>query len=242
MFGGMYSVATAVDGLEEHHRILSKNLSHINTPGYRRQVAGFKTLTRPDVAQDSSPLNFHGSRPTSIVTDHTAGAFQRTGRSLDFAIQGDGFFELTSPNGPRYTRSGVFYVSPDNTLVTAAGVPVAGETGEIFLPPNTTPDRIRVSAEGVIRVGDQEAGKLRIVAFEDNNELELEGAVTFKATKQAAPKEAAEFRVLQGSREQSNVSATHELIKLMTGVRHHDAIERMLRSMSDAMQQRTSSR
>ena len=240
MFGGMYTVATATEALQAQQEAVALNLSHLSTPGYRRQVMSFASLL-PNLIEDSSsqPLNTE-TRRTQTSVDFSTGPLQRTTRSLDFALDGDGFFELATSQGPRYTRNGVFYLSQDNELVTAAGIPVAGANGPLRMPPNTTPDRITVTKTGAIQVDGNEVGQLKVVAFEDNHQLELDGAAIFKASA-AAVSAPATALVEQGHRELSNVSATHELIRLITGVRHHDAAQRAIRSMSEAIEQRTQS-
>ena len=133
---------------------------------------------------------------------------------------------------------GVFFLNPDGSLVTAGGIPVAGVSGPPKIPPNTSPDQISVNEDGAIRVDGNEVGRLKMVAFENEKTLRLDGALTFAASKASSISEATS-RVRQGYRELSNVSATHELIKLITGVRHHEAAQRVIRSMSDTLQQRT---
>ena len=236
MIGGLYSVATSMQTIESNQQVVAENLSHLSTPGYRRQLSSFSNVVashNPD-----NGLLHHGVESGRSSTDFSAGEFQNTGRSLDFAIHGDGFFELNTPDGPRYTRSGVFFIAPDGRLVNTAGLAVASETGDIQLPANATPDRIQVSQEGEIRFDGNRIASLKVVSFEDNAALESEGAITFKASDLAIQKEDPEFRVVQGYRELSNVNATQELVKLITGVRHHEAAQKMIRTLSEMMQKR----
>ncbi len=240
MIGGMYSVALATDSLQQRQEFVADNLAHINTPGYRRKIGAFQEqVSKHEPGLD---VGASGGLKTNTSHDFTPGQFQQTGRSLDVAIDGDGFFELAAPQGPRYTRSGVFFIGQDNQLVTTSGLPVAGTGGPIRMPPNTSPDQVVIGQDGSIRVGGTDVGKLKIAAFEDNQALELDGTAIFMATDKAVPISDPGAVVHQGRRELSNVSATHELIKLITGVRHHDASQKMLRSMSEVLQQRTQAR
>ena len=237
MLSGMYAAATAADAAEQNQFIVAHNLSPVNTTGYRRQMITFESLLPQDVTDSAG--RFHGSSTSNMSIDFSPGKFQQTERSLDFVIDGDGFFELETANGPRYTRNGAFFVGEKNQLVTSNGTPVVGKNGPVRIPPNATPDQIHVTLQGRLMINGQPTDQIKIVAFEDNQKLEMDGNVTFKATDDAVEITKPDALIRQGFQEQSNVSATHELIKLMTGVRHHEAAQRALRSMAESLQQRT---
>src|SRR5262249_54458016 len=111
MISGLYSAASALDAAEQAHDITAHNIAHASVPGYRRRSVTFETFSRDSteqIATESSSSNSLGVRASNVYTDFTPGDYQYTGNSLDLAVQGDGFFVLDGPNGPLYTRNGVF--------------------------------------------------------------------------------------------------------------------------------------
>src|SRR3546814_13153720 len=90
-----------------------------------------------------------------------------TENPLDVALSGDGYFEVETPVGPRYTRNGVFQLNADRQLVTSTGLPVLGEGGTpITLPPNSAD--VTITRDGTISTDQGPAGRLRVVRFESS--------------------------------------------------------------------------
>jgi flagellar basal-body rod protein FlgF len=241
MLQGLYSSATALDAATKTHEIVAHNLAHMNVPGFRRTVPVFQTfeMSLPDSSGNTSRL---GTHIEELHTDHEPGPLQTTGRPLDLALKGDGFFVLEPEDGPPlYTRNGVFQLNEQGRLVTSSGVAVRGVMGPLVLPPETTPSELRVSMDGSIWIrggnqGDPEvlAGKLDLVTFPDPHQLVAAGTTTFSAPAEAfgLPSVA---EVVQGSREGSNVSAVNELVQLLSQSRYFEASQRAMRAIADAV-------
>ena len=129
MLSGLYSAATALDAATTQHEVISRNLAHAHQPGYRREVAVFPSFESAlHQAQGvTSGQEAWGVAAAEVVTDFSAGSIQHTERSLDFAINGDGFFVLDGPRGALYTRDGVFHVNEQRQLTSSDGLLVQGE-------------------------------------------------------------------------------------------------------------------
>ena len=140
----------------------SNNLANVNTSGYKADKLAFKD-TMQHFAHDfireplenlrSKPL-FPESRLRSRVrlavaeTDFSQGSMNYTGNSLDFAISGEGFFRIQTPNGAFLSRNGSFCQNADGMLMTKQGWPVLGEGGPITVPEGTR--NIHVNSEGAV--------------------------------------------------------------------------------------------
>jgi flagellar basal-body rod protein FlgG len=90
-----------------------------------------------------------------------------TGNNLDFAIEGEGFFVVSTKDGPMYTRNGKFTINQEKKLVTAEGFPVLGKGGEI----NIDGKEINVENDGSVFVDKSFVDVIKVVDFEDKKYL-----------------------------------------------------------------------
>jgi len=124
---------------------ISNNLSNVNTTGYKKETVEFKSLLysklqtkttdnegnpKPVIGQVGA-----GVRTASITSRYTQGALTATGNTYDFALEGEGFFQVRMPDGSiGYTRNGAFNMSIDSegglTLCTSDGYPIIGANGQ----------------------------------------------------------------------------------------------------------------
>ena len=241
MISGLYSAATALDAAEARHRIASENLAHVHQPGHRRRIIEQTTFEHAlaqlqDTNGYARTLGANVS-DTTIHVDHTSGILEQSGRSLDLAIQGDGFFAVEGPDGPLYTRNGHFHVNSDGTLVTIDGLEVRGEGGPLVLPVGATAANIQVSGDGRLAVEGTELGQLELTRFERPQQLRTAGASLF-----ADPGDAdgvpAEVQVMQGFVEGSNVTPIDELVNIMVSSRQYEAATKVLTAIDRSIEQR----
>jgi len=142
---GIYTALSG--GIAKAHEmdLVANNLANINTPGFKRDAGTFneylRELRKPDtvegLAREIKADTSLDGRPVGdksfvemdgVYTNYDQGGLQKTGRSLDVALQGEGFFEVLTPSGVRYTRQGNFSMSPEGVLVTVNGFPVLSST------------------------------------------------------------------------------------------------------------------
>jgi flagellar basal-body rod protein FlgF len=219
MPSGTYSALSGMQTRLTELDRLAADLANVGTAGYKTErdakfVAERDRFTAAlDSAVDVSP---GGSR-----IDFRQGAIATTGRDLDVAIKGNGFFVVETPNGPRYTRNGSFTRQGDGTLTTMDGYPVLGDGGPITLTGNAA---VTVSEDGTIRSGASVAGKLQIVDFAEG-ELERDSGARFRAAADATPSEL-EGRVVAGALEQSNVSVVDRMVALTEINRSFEALQK----------------
>jgi len=155
---------------------------------------------------------------------------------MDFALDGDnGFFVLETPQGPLYTRNGVFRANPQGQIVDAAGRMVSGEAGPLVIPPSVGVTGINVAKDGQISGAGQSIGKIKIVEFDDPTKLTPAGGVSFKAPDDVSPKAATNTGVYQRFQEGSNVVAVEELVDLITLSRLYEGNFKSIGAQDDRM-------
>ena len=161
---------------------------------------------------------------------------QQTGNPLDVALSGDGFFVLQGPRGPLYSRNGAFELGPGNQLRTRSGLPVLAGGGAVTIPENAS--NIQIGHDGTISVDGNAIAKLDVVTFDRTDSLQRAGDTAFQG---GNPQPAGQGKVTveQGFREGSNVNVVNEMVSMMLGMRHYEAAEKTLKSISDAIAQQT---
>ncbi|MCP4784347.1 MAG: flagellar hook-basal body protein [Fuerstiella sp.] len=236
MISGLYSAATAMDAAATRHEASAANLANAHMPGFRRRVVAQSSFENPvangqNTSLMAQPLGTEGE----IKLDFTEGVSKQTGRNLDFALRGDGFFAVEGPAGPLYTRNGAFQVNEDGDLTTVDGLLVRGVNGTITLPPTTSQEAVMVDNQGRFTANGLEFGQLETVQFADNSFLNPVGASLFQAPNNITPEDS-EVVVEQGAVEQGNVSYMDELVNIMVASRQYEAAQRVLRAIDEAIE------
>ena len=229
MPGGAYSALSGMQTrLEELDRIAG-DLANIGTPGYKIGRASTQAAERDsfgaaldsaiDVVPGVARIDF---RPGTIAT---------TGRDLDVAIDGTGFFAIETETGERYTRSGNFTRRADGVLATTNGEAVLGDAGQIKLGTG----EVRIESDGAVKTGGVVVGQLRIVEFDDPDNLIRESGARFMAVEGAAPHAAERARVIGGSLEQSNASVVDLMTRLTEVSRGFESMQRGVGTMQNEL-------
>ncbi|HSV27355.1 MAG TPA: flagellar hook basal-body protein, partial [Sedimentisphaerales bacterium] len=172
---------------------------------------------------------------TRSGVDFTQGGLVPTGRSLDLAINGSGFFVVETPERPLYTRNGTFQVNGQGQIVDAQGRIIGGEGGAVVIPAEVAVSDLVVASDGTISAGGLTMGRLRIVEFENpKTDLVSAGMNCFAAVGASAPAMAQNATVRQGYQEGSNVNAMEELVGLITVSRLYESSMKVLTARSEA--------
>jgi flagellar basal-body rod protein FlgG len=223
MLGSTEITSSGMEALTRQYEAIAHNLANANTTGYKRRLTAFQCLLEAQM-QGADPANvLTGEVKGTVTIDHAQGPLTNTGRSLDVAIEGEGFFVIETPEGPLYTRNGSFEVNPQGQLVDASGRTVSGEGGPIVLPGAVGVSRITVSQDGTVWAGGQSVGRLSLVRFENPSVLEPVGQSCFRAPAGAAPGPTANAKVRQFFQEGSNVNVVEELVGLIAVTRLYEA-------------------
>lgn len=219
MSGGAYSALSGMRQRLEDLDRLASDLANVGTSGYKTERGATFAASRPSFASAlDAAVDVTGG---GTKLDLRPGTIGSTGRDLDAAIEGSGFFVVNTPAGERYTRNGSFVRRADGVLTIADGSPLVGDKGEMKVGKGA----IAIGEDGTVKVGDVEAGKLKIVEFASDKDLQRESGARFRATPGATPT-AATARVVGGSLEQANVSMVDRMAALSEITRGFEALQR----------------
>ena len=220
MAGGAYvalsGLRTRIDQLDR----VAADLANAGTAGYKSEKVTTIAAERPTFNRALQSAVDVVAGPGRL--DFRNGQITPTGRDLDVALDGRGFFEVQTEAGARFTRNGQFQRRGDGALVTADGHAVMGEGGAITLGAGP----ISVQADGTIRTGDAVAGKLKVVEFADASKLRREDAGRFRYEGTAAPTRPAATTIQGAAIEQSNVSVVDRMVQLTEVGRSFEALQR----------------
>lgn len=235
--------------------VISNNIANMTTTGFKRRRAEFQDLIYQNLRRVGSNSSDNGSvvpsgaqvglgvKTAAIYRINEQGNLQQTSNSLDVAIKGHGFFQVTLPSGETaYTRDGTFGLSPDGQIVTADGFLVAPG---ITIPPNARDVTINAGGEVQVKLdgttAPQTVGTLQLAAFANEAGLEAVGGNLLIASAASgnavagAPGTPGFGGVMQGFVETSNVNVVTEITNLITAQRAYEMNSRVI-TTSDQMQ------
>lgn len=203
-----YIALTRMKGLHDEIRAVANNVANTATTGYRGESLIFaEVLQRADV--DGGALAM--SAPRAHYTDPGQGGLTATGGQLDLAIEGDGYFMVQTPGGPRLTRAGAFIIGPDGAVLNPSGHMLLDAGGApLQLPPEAR--SIQISPDGAVSADGQQLGQVGLFDADPNQMLREDG-VTFRVDGPTPPAETS--RIAQGYLEQSNVNAVEQMARLI---------------------------
>ena len=227
-------VSSSINALMQEFDIIAHNLANVSTVGYKRKCNAFsKSLEAQGVGQQS---NSAGGIDVNSEFDFSQGSIVETGRPLDFALHGRGFFVIETPTGPLYTRNGAFGTNQNGQIVDFAGRIVAGGAGPITVPAGAALSQLNVRGDGSISIGNTAIGKLRVVDFQDNeNKLVPAGENCYRMPEQDITPVAAENVVVKHSyQEASNVRMVDELVDMLMVSRLYEANMKFVAAQKEA--------
>ncbi len=217
-------LSASLNALTREFDTIAHNLANVSTAGYKRQCSSF---TKTMAAQGG------GEAPRGQL-DFTQGHLIETHRTLDVALYGKGFFVIETPEGPLYSRHGVFRENQNGQIVDAEGRAVAGANGPLAIPNTTDVSHITVAQDGQISAAGEIVGQFRIVEFGENEaQLVPTGLCCFQAPKGVEPTDAVDVVVRQGCQEASNVKMAEELVSMILVSRMYEANMKLVNVKKD---------
>jgi flagellar basal-body rod protein FlgF/flagellar basal-body rod protein FlgG len=227
MDSGYYAAMTGLVARTQAMDIAATNLSNAQTPGYRAEQEYFRSVLLGPDAQDSQlgrTVNNFGLLGGDRL-NMSQGALDRTGNPLDLAIEGEGFFQVQTPQGLRYTRDGGFHRTPGGQLVTAAGVPVLSPAGQ---PIPIPPGEVTVGADGAVSVAGGVVATVGVFTFPAAVQLTPEGANRYRAPDGAKPEISRNAAIHQGAIETANQGVIPGTLNLILVQREAEMMQRAL--------------
>jgi flagellar basal-body rod protein FlgF len=229
------SAASGMRSRLESLDLLANNIANTSTPGFKSDREFYNLYTAPealdgDQVPDTLPV------VQRHWTDFGQGTLAVTGNPFDLALNGKGFFTVSGPNGPLYTRSGNFQVSSAGELQSQDGNPVQGQDGK---PINVNPKKPAiVTREGTVEQDGQVVGKLALVDFPQSESLDKVGSTYFKLTNVKGMVKAANATVQQGTLEGGNGSPAEQAVRLIGVMRQFEMLQKAI-SIGNAMSKKT---
>lgn len=254
--------ATGMQAQQTNVDVISNNIANMSTTGFKRRRAEFQDLIYQDlrrVGSSSSDNNTVlpsgaqvglGVKTGAVYRINEQGNLQQTSNSLDVAIQGNGYFQITLPSGDTaYTRDGTFGLAADGTIVTSSGYAVAPG---IVVPANAQSVTINASGQVQASIAGQTApstlGQIQLAGFANEAGLDAQGDNLFLQTAASgnpvtgAPGTPGFGSVMQGFVESSNVNVVSEMTSLITAQRAYEMNSRVITASNEMLQTLTNLR
>ena len=255
MIRSLWTSATGMQAQELNIDVISNNLANVNTSGFKKSRAEFQDLLyeslRPAGAASSADTTIptgvqlgHGARPSAVQKMFSQGDFQNTENELDWAIEGDGFFQIELPNGETsYSRCGEFKLDADGRIVNADGFLLVPQ---LTVPTDTV--SITVGMDGtvsIIQADDpvpSEIGTIQLARFVNPGGLRSLGRNLFVPTEGSGdeiigtPGEDGFGSISQGFLEMSNVSVVDEMVNMITAQRAYETNSKVIQTADDMLQ------
>ena len=241
MIRGLYTGASGMLPEMSRTDVISNNMANVNTTAFKKDRAVFRAFPEMNIHRIDDPISagidqaidprpFIGMLGTGVMvdevnTDFSQGNLRITSNPLDLAIEGEGFFQVQTPDGIRYTRDGSFTLTSGGYLVTSEGYYVLGENGPLQLSQDGD---IVISRQGEIFVNEQFMGRLNIVTFDQIGQLQKQGDNLYFTD--AAPVPAQEAQVVQGALEGSNINVVLEMVDLISAFRAYEANQKVIQT------------
>jgi flagellar basal-body rod protein FlgG len=267
MIRGWYTGASGMRAQQWRLDAVANNLANIDQDGYKKDVVSFKAFPEmllrrmdddgvyknPFGSSDVAPIIGRlgtGVELNELFTDFQQGAMKQTDSDYDMALDGKGFFAVSTPWGERYTRNGSFQLGKEGYLETKEGYQVLGENGPIQVKANNfqidkegkiwinaaIPDDplVLVSRENNTWEQTELLDTLKIVDFDLDRYIQKQGSSLYKATDVSGEAQIIENgkrpRVVQGFVEGSNVDPVLEMVHMIEVNRAYEANQKVIQT------------
>lgn len=188
--------------------VLSNNVANSKTTGYEQDRVLFNSLNHQETNKKSNSYVHTGG----VYRPELQGSLKTTGRALDVAVVGKGYFKVITPRGPRYTLDGHFLINSQNILVNSNGYPIANfDDQEIVIPDDLS--TIEIVEDGTIYGDVEEIERIGVFQFPDNFILAKEGASLYYTTE--IPEINDDYSVVSGALRASNVNLAGSMSELV---------------------------
>ncbi|AYC99648.1 flagellar basal-body rod protein FlgF [Neorhizobium sp. NCHU2750] len=231
MQSGLYVGLSSQIALEHRLTTISDNIANMNTTGFRATEVKFDQVLSQTKNQNNTKVAFvtQGNDYLSTKT----GDVEQTGNSLDFAVKGDAWFQVQTPQGPVLTRDGRFSMSLDGSLVSVLGYPVLDSGGgPIQLDP--TGGSPKVGTDGRINQNGRTVGQIGVFTADLSKgfyRTDNSGVVSTETPQPVV--DTMGVGVMQGFLEQSNVNAIGEMTQLIQVNRAFESISSLMSTSED---------
>lgn len=249
---GIYTAVSGAIAQSAQLDTIANNIANANTPGFKKDQQLFKeyltayekqpqVLEVPKVPasiESFYPLNGGDKSYADISGTSTSfmqGALKLTGNPLDLGIEGDAFFEVMTPAGARLTRNGNFTVNGEGVIVNKDGFPLLLSGAEGMPPEERTiqvedQSNLSITAMGDVFIGGENVGRLSLVTATEKDALHKQGSSLFSIRENFDNQvvNATNYKIHQGSFEQSNVNIVQEMTNMINATRVFESAQKAI--------------
>lgn len=255
MFSSLWVAKTGLDAQQTRMDVVSNNLANANTTGFKSSRASFRDLMYQNVRQPGGQTTEQTQAPSGLMLGtgvrvvgseklFTQGNLQQTGNSLDLAIEGRGFLQVTMPDGTvAYTRDGSMHLDQNGQIVTASGYAL---DPAIVIPQNA--QSVTIGTDGTVsaklpgQAAPQQIGTLQLADFINPAGLQPSGDNLYLETASSGAPQIGQpglnglGTVAQGSLESSNVNVVEQMVDMIETQRTYEMNSKAI-SAADSMLQ-----
>jgi flagellar basal-body rod protein FlgG len=256
MIRALYTAASGMSAQQMNLDTIANNLANSSTAGFRQRRLQFQdmiyqNMVTPGAAQSQQTISAGlqvglGTRSSATEVIMTQGELNNTANPLDLAIAGNGFFQVSRPDGTiAYTRAGSFHLNNQGSLVTSDGDPLLPN---ITIPANAT--AITITQYGVVNAtipGQQnpaQLGQIQLASFVNPGGLNSIGSNLLQATLSSGDAVLANpggteglGTLQQGYLENSNVDVVSEFVQMVLAQRAYESNSKVIRAADDMYSQ-----
>src|SRR5258708_2755296 len=253
MLRALYSAASGMESQQLNLDVISNNLANVNTTGFKKDKIEFQDLLYQNIRSAGAEQGNGSQLPTGLQVGHgaravatskvfTEGELTQTGEKLDVAVQGDGFFQVTMPDGTlAYTRDGALKTASDGRITTSDGLPV--QNGFQPIPAGTT--SITIAPDGTVSTqsaSGTQSFKVTLTPFTNPAALDSLGRNLYKETpasgtpETGTPGEAGYGSLQQNYLEMSNVQVVEEMVNMIVAQRAYEVNSKAVQAADEMMQ------
>ncbi len=217
-----YVAVSHLTALRRRMDMIANNMANMSTTGYKAEKPLFTSVLRESTRGDKvAYVEDFGS-----IRDLSMGTMQPTSNPLDLAINGEGYFQVETPDGIKYTRNGMLMLNNSGEITTHDGYPMLDDSGNAIVIPTNTKN-ITVSNDGTITADGSQIARIQPVMFEKERELQKLPNGLYETEEKPAPLE--KFEIRQGMIEGSNVVPILEMTQMMEVSRRYESANKLLK-------------
>jgi flagellar basal-body rod protein FlgF len=216
MSNSVYASLSRQSGLLKEMQVVANNIANSSTTGFKSEGVIFAEHIKALGPQDQS---LSMATADAHRTNLAQAGLTQTGGRFDLAIEGEGFFQVETPAGPRLTRAGAFIPSPAGELLTPEGYPLLDAGGApVFVPVDAI--SVAVASDGTLSADGTPLGQIGVVLPNDPNDLIREDGVRFRVD--GAVDVAPDAALVQGFLEGSNVDPVGQIARMIEVQRNYE--------------------
>lgn len=220
MIKGIYTSASGMVPRIKKQEITANNIANVSTPGFKKDTIFTRELSKAETKLRPQKSDWQIPMVDQTYTNFAPGVFDRTGNTLDLAIDGDGFFRIELEDGSvALTRAGSFEVSSEGAIQLPGAGLLIGEGGPIQVGEG----QVTIAANGTVEVDGASAGRIVPVTVSDLDQLEKIGSSLFSVPDGLELITVDKATIQQGYLESANVDIVREMIDMIISFRNYEA-------------------